>query len=123
MLTKFMNRFGQLAYYNYNWNSTGLSGWFIGLNQFNGTGDNAGTAYLNMTVCLQTSTQYCWFGRIYVGAVGGTWVILTDFKNPTSSIYELFKTEHWDASGNNVLKYRTSTPGANVEPLRYKVYG
>ena len=118
-----MNRYGQLAYYNSNWNSTGLSGWFIGLNQWNATGDNAGTAYLTMTVCFQTTSQYTWFGRVYVGAGGGTWVIITGFKNPTSGNYEIFVTEHWDANGNNVLRFRTGTPGAITEPLRYKIYG
>ena len=119
-----MIRYGEQTAYNYNWNGTGLSGWFIGLNQFwSGNADNGGTAYLTITACFATSSDYCWFGRVFVKANGHTWGIVTDVKNPTSGVYEIFVTEHFDDAGNNVLRFRTSTPGAMTEDLRYKIYG
>jgi hypothetical protein len=122
--SKFMVRLGEQTGYNYNWNGTGLSGWFIGLNQFwSANSDNDGTAYLTMTVCGSTNSQYCWFGRVYVKGGGGTWGIITDYKTPTSGVYELFVTEHFDGSGNNVLRFRTGTPGVLTENLRFKICG
>jgi hypothetical protein len=122
--TKFMNRYGQLAYYTANWNSTGLYGWFIGLNQFWSTNaGNAGSAYLTMTVSCETSSHICWYGRIFVAASGGVYVITTDYRTPTSGGYDLTVTDHWDGSGNNVLRIRTTTQAIITEPLRYKIYG
>ena len=119
---KYVCAYGETIPYNYNWNSTGQQGWFIGLNDF-WSGNNGGCAYLTIAMCLATTSQYCCFCRVLVNAGGGAGTIIIDSKNPTSGVYEFFLTNVWDAGGTNALRVRTGTPGTSVENLRYKIYG
>jgi hypothetical protein len=116
--------YGDTIAYNYNWNSTGLQGWFIVLNDFwSGNNNNGGCAYLTIAIYLVNTSQFCCFCRVLVNAGGGAGTIIIDSKNPTSGVYEFFLSNVWDSGGTNALRVRTSTPGVIVENLRYKVYG
>jgi hypothetical protein len=122
--TKYICAYGETIAYNYNWNSTGKQGWFIGLNEFwSGNGGNEGFAYLTIAFNLVTTSQFCCFCRVLVNAGGGAGTITVDSKNPTSGSYEFFITNEWDSGGTNALRIRTGTPGSIVENLRYNIYG
>jgi hypothetical protein len=122
--SQYICTYGDTISYNYNWNSTGQQGWFIGLNDFwSGNNGNGGCAYLTIAIYLANTSQFCCFCRVLVNAGGGAGTIIIDSKNPTSGVYEFFLSNVWDSGGNNALRVRTSTPGVIVENLRCKIYG
>ena len=117
-----------------NWNGTGASGWFIGLNRFWSTGHYC----LHVSILALNAgglQQVCWFGRVYCSYVngsgtgtppateGGIIQITTELRYPTvwtPTNYYMTVTEQWDGSGNNTLFVYVSNPNY-AGTLRVKI--